>query len=576
VYFGSDQTPPTKVAAAITTTTYSPGTLAASTVYYWRVVANYPSGSAPSPMWSFNTLAAALTITKTHVGNFRPGQQNAAYAIVVSNPAGAGVTNANQPLVTVNETLPDSLTLVSMSGSGWSCSGTGCSRTDALAAGASYPPITVTVNVASNAPAQVTNNVNVQWYAGASWVRSYGQDITNILPAPVLTTALGFFPLTPCRMVDTRASQHKTGAFGPPALVGYTGRNFPLLDSGCAIPNTAQAYSVNATVVPPGALDFLSAWPAGKPFPNVSTLNSPDGSTLANAAILPAGTNGAVTVTAGQSTDLILDINGYFAPPNGQELVFYPVTPCRVADTRTTQGKTGAFGPPALSAYTGRNFTFADSNCGVPGTAQAYSLNMTVVPHGALDFLSAWPANKPFPNVSTLNSPDGSVIANAAIVPAGSNGAITVTAGNPTDLIIDVNGYFAPPGAPGALHFYALSTPCRIADTRPSQGQVGSFGPPALAAYSGRSFPVLSSACNIPATAQAYALNVTAIPSGQLDFLSIWPAGKPFPNVSTLNAPKGLVLANAAIVPAGTNGAIMLTAGNPTDIVIDINGYFAP
>jgi hypothetical protein len=68
---------------------------------------------------------------------------------------------------------------------------------------------------------------------------------------------------------------------------------------------------------------------------------------------------------------------------------------------------------------------------------------MTVVPQGPLSFLSAWPAGQGYPGVSTLNSTDGNVIANAAIVPAGTNGEITVVAGNPTDLIIDIVGYFA-------------------------------------------------------------------------------------------------------------------------------------
>ena len=87
---------------------------------------------------------------------------------------------------------------------------------------------------------------------------------------------------------------------------------------------------------------------------------------------------------------------------------------------------------------------------------------------------------------------------------------------------------------------------------------------------------MLNSACNIPASAQAYALNTTVVPQGRLDFLSVWPAGQSYPTVSTLNAPKGLVTANAAIVPAGTNGAIAVAVGNPTDLIIDINGYFAP
>jgi hypothetical protein len=185
-------------------------------------------------------------------------------------------------------------------------------------------------------------------------------------------------------------------------------------------------------------------WPAGQSYPGVSTLNSLDGAVLANAAIVPAGTNGDIDVLVGNPTDVIIDINGKFAAPGTGGLQFYAATPCRVADTRTGQGYGGAFGPPSLAAYTGRNFPIQSSPCGIPSTAQAYALNLTVVPQGPLSFLSTWPTGEPFPGVSTLNSPNGDTIANAAIVPAGTGGAITVLTGNPTDLIIDIVGYFAP------------------------------------------------------------------------------------------------------------------------------------
>jgi hypothetical protein len=389
-----------------------------------------------------------------------------------------------------------------------------------------------------------------------------------------LGVQLDFVSVTPCRVVDTRAGQGKSGAFGPPSLAGFSSRDFPVLSSSCGISGSALAYSLNMTVVPPGPVSFLSTWPAGQPFPTVSTLNSTDGSVIANAALVPSGTSGAITAVAGNPTNLIIDINGYFALPGGAGLNFYPVTPCRVADTRASQGKTGAFGPPAMAANASRNFPILSSGCGIPGSAQAYSLNMTVVPSGPLSFLSAWPAGQPFPNVSTLNAPTGSTLANAAIVTAGASGAITALAGNPTDLIIDINGYFAPPGA-GGLHFYPV-TPCRVADTRASQGKTGAFGPPSMAGFSSRIFPILSGSCAIPSSAQAYSLNMTAVPSGSLSFLSTWPTGQPYPNVSTLNSTNGNVIANAAIVPAGTSGSITVVTGNLTDLIIDIDGYFAP
>ena len=47
------------------------------------------------------------------------------------------------------------------------------------------------------------------------------------------------------------------------------------------------------------------------------------------------------------------------------------------------------------------------------------------------------------------------------------------------------------------------------------------------------------------------------------------------PFVSTLNSPLGLVVANSALVPAGTNGGIQVFVTNSTDLIIDTNGYFA-
>ena len=96
----------------------------------------------------------ALSISLTHTGNFTQGQQNATYTITVSNKSGASSTSG---VVYANQVLPVGLTAVSMAGTGWTCSPDSCSRVDALGGGSSYPAITATVNVAANAPAQVTN-----------------------------------------------------------------------------------------------------------------------------------------------------------------------------------------------------------------------------------------------------------------------------------------------------------------------------------------------------------------------------------------------------------------------------------
>ncbi len=95
----------------------------------------------------------------------------------------------------------------------------------------------------------------------------------------------------------------------------------------------------------------------------------------------------------------------------------------------------------------------APAPCGViPSIAQAYSFNLTVVPAGAagapVDYVSLWPSGSPQPFVSTLDDPQGLIVSNAAIVPAGAPyGGVSVYNAGPatTDVIIDMNGYFAAP-----------------------------------------------------------------------------------------------------------------------------------
>ena len=77
-----------------------------------------------------------------------------------------------------------------------------------------------------------------------------------------------------------------------------------------------------------------------------------------------------------------------------------------------------------------------------------------------------------------------------------------------------------------------------------------------------------------PATASAYSLNMTVVPSGFLGYLSVWPAGGSQPEVSTLNAYKRQAVANAALVPAGASGAVRVYVTNTTHVIIDTNGYF--
>jgi hypothetical protein len=462
-------------------------------------------------------------------------------------------------------------------------------------AGTVTPAVTAFYPANSTVPLTATANAGFAFrgWIGASVIGNLSAASTNLtMTSPLQIIAqfgeatasdegLVFIPVTPCRVADTR---NPAGPLGQPALLANATRSFPIPTGPCGIPSSAAAYSLNVTVVPKTTLGYLSIWPSGTSQPVVSTLNSLDGRVKANAAIVPAGASGAVSVYVTDATELILDINGYFAPPpQNNGLAFYAVTPCRILDTRLANA---ALGGPSLAPAATRSIPIQQSNCGIPATAKAYSLNTTAVPPGPLGYVSLWPTGSTQPVVSTLNAVTGTIAANAAIVPAGSDasGSIDVFASEPTHLLIDVNGYFAPTGAANAQKFHTL-TPCRIYDSRQ---QPNNFFPGPLATSFVNTYvfdiqpPPMPSIprnpCPVSAAAQVYSLSATVIPtSGVFGYLTIYPdTNAGLPGVSLLNAIDGAITSNAAIVPAGVIGRINAYLTNPAHLLIDINGYFAP
>ncbi|HMF09413.1 MAG TPA: hypothetical protein VKJ00_09785, partial [Thermoanaerobaculia bacterium] len=128
-----------------------------------------------------------------------------------------------------------------------------------------------------------------------------------------VTHANPFVGVTPCRIVDTRGP---AGPYGAPSLPAGSPRNFNLLAGPCTgFPSMGvAAVSLNITVTNTLGPGFILIYPKGTPKPLVSTLNYVAGQTVANAAIVPLADFFDVTVSAGVSgTDLIIDINGYFA-----------------------------------------------------------------------------------------------------------------------------------------------------------------------------------------------------------------------------------------------------------------------
>ncbi|MGA7992077.1 MAG: DUF1800 domain-containing protein [Thermoanaerobaculia bacterium] len=126
---------------------------------------------------------------------------------------------------------------------------------------------------------------------------------------------------------------------------------------------------------------------------------------------------------------------------------FYTLPPCRIVDTR---GANGAVGGPALAAGGTRDFQVVGT-CGVPVTARAVVLNVTVTGGSSSGLITIYPSGVTRPSASSINWGTGQTRANNVSARLGSNGALSVFSSHPSGivhLIMDVSGYFVdPPGA---------------------------------------------------------------------------------------------------------------------------------
>lgn len=202
------------------------------------------------------------------------------------------------------------------------------------------------------------------WPAPLQWQpASQAKDSRDLPTGPLSLTAI-----SPCRLIDTRGPN---GPFTGPVLAAGVARTFPLLTGGCGIPTGTVGYSINVTAIPAaGTLGFITVWSTGSLRPSTSTLNSPAGQVVANAAIVAAGTNGAIDVYASHDTHLVIDINGYFGTVTGTAGPTGP-TGATGATGAAAAGPTGPTGPGGAvgpTGPTGAGVAGPTGSTGAPGS----------------------------------------------------------------------------------------------------------------------------------------------------------------------------------------------------------------
>jgi uncharacterized repeat protein (TIGR01451 family) len=250
---------------------------------------------------------------------FLPGG-TVTYTITLENQGNA--TQLDNPGAEFVDALDPSFTSISASAS----SGTPAIHGNTVTwDGTIAPGGSVTITIACALPATavpgsaVTNQGTVSFDADTDGVNE-STAVTDdpALPGNADPTAItvasppyGFYPLAPCRLLDTR---DPTGPYGGPALQAGATRVFAL-SGRCTVPAEARAVSVNATATEGTAPGHLRLYPAGQARPNASTLNFVAGQTRANNAVVPLNGTTELAVYDNQAAGtvhFVLDVNGYF------------------------------------------------------------------------------------------------------------------------------------------------------------------------------------------------------------------------------------------------------------------------
>ncbi len=422
--------------------------------------------------------------------------------------------------------------------------------------------------------------------------------ISGLTSCTPTSTGQTYTSITPCRIVDTRASG-AGGAFTAGQQrtfqVSGTGSGFAAqggTSGGCGIPTGAVAVEASITAVGPTGDGYARAYPAGTSLPNATFINFTGGRSITNTGTIPIATSASTSDlnlnVFGAGSHVVIDIQGYYTTGSG--LSYSSITPCRIVDTRAS-GAGGAF-----TAYQQRTFQVSgtgsgfaaqggtSNGCGIPTGAVAVEASITAVAPTGDGYARAYPAGTTLPNATFINFTGATSITNTGAIPIATSASTSDlnlnVFGAGSHVVIDIQGYFAPATA----LTYTSITPCRIVDTRAS-GAGGAF-----TAGQQRTFQVsgtgsgfaaqggTSGGCGLPADAVAVEASITAVGPAGVGYARAYPAGTSLPNATFINFTGGRSVTNTGTVPIATSASTsdlnLNVFGAGSHVVIDLQGYY--
>jgi hypothetical protein len=419
---------------------------------------------------------------------------------------------------------------------------------------------------------------------------------------------LQFYPLpSPVRLLDTRNFPGVSGcttAVG--AIAANATRTQPARTVCSTIPATATALIGNITVIPAGP-GYLTLFPSDAAQPTVANSNFKAGEITNNFFTVGLGAgDGAFKIFTSATTEVIIDLTGYYAPPGAGGLYYHPLpNPVRLVETRANQP--GCFQPPQLIGANdpnanpaldlqvqGRGPGLPTACNSLPNEALVLVGNATTVfpqaPFGS-GYLTIYPSDAPRPTVASSNYATNDIINGPFAVKLGADGRFKVYTFSTTDLVIDITGYYSTSAndANGAgLLFTPLPKPMRLLETRDFAGLTGCYTPRAViqGGTGGiRTQPAWGPCADqapltIPTTARALVGNATVINPVGAGFGTFFPGDLGVaPTVATTNFPFPVVFGYNRHYYVGLSpgdGTFKILTQFTSDYIVDVSGYFAP
>ena len=292
-----------------------------------------------------------------------------------------------------------------------------------------YPngqPLPVASNVNYTTGADVPNLVVAPLGTDGS-INIFSEDATHVIVDIFgwfgINATNGFVPAAiPARAFDSRPGGVKVGA-------GQV-VTFPVVGHG-GVPAGTPSVALNLTIDQPDAAGFASVFASGSPVPLTSNVNFAAGQTRPNVVFAPVGADGQVSVFVSTGAHVIADVFGWYSTSSDAEL-FKPVKPKRVWDSRQH----------TIIPAGGELTLKVTDIVGVPSTATAVVLNVTVTSPAGSGFLTVHAANVARPETSNVNYVSSQTVPNVVITGVSVDGRIKIWTFADAHIIVDVAGWF--------------------------------------------------------------------------------------------------------------------------------------